>query len=166
MVSDLTKIVAMTRAIGGPKLVGIAREMIGQARAADELRQAQAAVSPLLLGLILNRTAQVICRWRLWTCRLRNRLVEGDTCGDGQNQRRGGCRRQIMSPEQARLMLAPLQERLRCGGIKAVSQIKRELKARLQRPLALSSVRDLLHHGWRNLAPVRCYPQSDAAAQA
>ncbi len=47
-----------------------------------------------------------------------------------------------------------------------VSQIKRELEARLQRTLALSSVYNVLHwHGWRKLAPDKGHPRSDAAAQ-
>jgi transposase len=72
-----------------------------------------------------------------------------------------------MSPEQEREVLEPFLERARAGGILVVPQIKRELEARLQRTLALSSVYNVLHrHGWRKLAPDKRHPQSDAAAQA
>ena len=47
-----------------------------------------------------------------------------------------------------------------------VPQIKAELEAALGRPMALSSVYNLLHrHGWRKLAPDKRHPQSDPAAQ-
>jgi transposase len=145
----------------------MAREMLGQARTVEELRQAQAVALPLLFGLSLEQTAVAIGRSRVWTCRLRNRFLAGETCGDGQRQRRGGRRRQIMSPEQEREVLEPFLERARGGGILVVPQIKRELEARLERPLALSSVYNVLHrHGWRKLAPDKRHPQSDAAAQA
>ncbi|MFN9677674.1 MAG: hypothetical protein ACK58C_08740, partial [Betaproteobacteria bacterium] len=67
----------MARPVRGSELVEMAREMIAQAQ-----------------------TAEAIGRSRVWTCRLRNRFLAGQTCGDGQRQRRGGRRRQIMSPEQ------------------------------------------------------------------
>jgi transposase len=148
-------------------MVEMAQEMIAQARTAEELRQAQAVALPLVFGLSLEQTAAAIGRSRVWTCRLRNRFLAGETCGDGQRQRRGGRRRQIMSPQQERQMLEPFLEQARNGGILVVSQIKRELEARLQRTLALSSVYNLLHrHGWRKLAPDKRHPQSDVAAQA
>ena len=157
----------MARPVRGSELVEMAREMIAQAQTAEQLRQAQAVALPLLFGLSLEQTAEAIGRSRVWTCRLRNRFLAGQTCGDGQRQRRGGRRRQIMSPEQEREVLEPFLERARAGGILVVPQIKRELEARLQRTLALSSVYNVLHrHGWRKLAPDKRHPQSDAAAQA
>lgn len=157
----------MARPVRGSELIEMAREMIAQAQTAEQLRQAQAVALPLLFGLSLEQTAEAIGRSRVWTCRLRNRFLAGQTCGDGQRQRRGGRRRQIMSPEQEREVLEPFLERARAGGILVVPQIKRELEARLQRTLALSSVYNVLHrHGWRKLAPDKRHPQSDAAAQA
>jgi transposase len=131
----------MARPVRGAEAVEMAREMI-----------AQAVALPLLFGLSLDQTAVAIGRSRVWTCRLRNRFLAGQTCGDAQ--RRGGRRRQIMSPQQEREVLEPFLERARAGAILVVPQIKRELEARLQRTLALSSVYNLLHrHGWRKLAP-------------
>jgi hypothetical protein len=73
----------------------MAREMIAQAQTAEQLRQAQAVALPLLFGLSLEQTAEAIGRSRVWTCRLRNRFLAGQTCGDGQRQRRGGRRRNL-----------------------------------------------------------------------
>lgn len=72
-----------------------------------------------------------------------------------------------MSVEHEREALAPFLERARTGGILVVGQVKAELEARLGRPMALSSVYNLLHrHGWRKLAPDKRHPQSDPLAQA
>ena len=86
----------MARPVRGSELVEMAREMIAQAQTAEQLRQAQAVALPLLFGLSLEQTAEAIGRSRVWTCRLRNRFLAGQTCGDGQRQRRGGRRRQII----------------------------------------------------------------------
>jgi len=71
-----------------------------------------------------------------------------------------------MTAEQEREALAPFLDRARSGGIVVVGQVKAELEARLARPMALSSVYNLLHrHGWRKLAPHKRHPQSDEQAQ-
>jgi transposase len=97
---------------------------------------------------------------------LRNRFLAGEIVGDGQRQARGGRRRQNMTPWQECEALAPFLDRARTGGILVVGQIKAELEAALGRPMALSSVYNLLHrHGWRKLAPDKRHPQSDPQAQ-
>ena len=71
-----------------------------------------------------------------------------------------------MSVEREAQVLAPFLERAREGGILVVPQIKAELEVALGRPMALSSVYNLLHrHGWRKLAPDKRHPQSDPVAQ-
>jgi transposase len=71
-----------------------------------------------------------------------------------------------MTPEQERTTLAPLLERAAAGGVLVVGQVKAELEQALGRPMALSSVYNLLHrHGWRKLAPDKRHPQSDPLAQ-
>ena len=123
-------------------------------------------VLPLDFGLSMEQTAQAIGRSPEWTCRLRNRFLAGEVVGDGQRQRRGGRRRQNMTPARERELLAPFLGRARTGGILVVGQVKAQLEAELGRPLALSSVYNLLHrHGWRKLAPDRRHPQSDEAGQ-
>ena len=52
------------------------------------------------------------------------------------------------------------------GSILVVGRVKTELEAALGRPMALSSVYNLLHrHGWRKLTPDKRHPQSDPLAQ-
>jgi transposase len=132
----------------------------------EQLRQAQAVVLPLEYGLSLKQTARAIGCSVTWTCRLRNRFLAGEIAGDGQRQARGGRRRQNMTPEQERTALTPFLERARTGGILVVGQVKAELEAAMGRPMALSSVYNLLHrHGWRKLAPDKRHPQSDPQAQ-
>jgi hypothetical protein len=47
-----------------------------------------------------------------------------------------------------------------------VGQVKAQLEAELGRPMALSSVYNLLYrHGWPKLAPDQRHQQSDEAAQ-
>lgn len=157
----------MSRTVRGADNLEWAREVLAQAHTIEQLRQAQAVVLPLDYGLSLEQTARAIGRSVPWTCRLRNRFLAGEIAGDGQRQSRGGRRRQNMTTEQEREALAPFLDRARTGGILVVGQVKRELEARLGRPMALSSVYNLLHrHGWRKLAPDRRHPQSDLQAQA
>ena len=155
----------MARPVGGAAVLEMAQEMILRAKTIDELRQAQAVVLPLAHGLSLEQTARAIGRSVVWTCRLRNRFLAGETVGDGQRQRPGGRRRENLSVEREREVLEPFLERARNGGILVVPQIKAELEAALGRSMALSSVYNLLHrHGWRKLAPDKRHPQSDPAA--
>ena len=157
----------MARPARGAEVVELAQEMILRAKTIDELRQAQAVVLPLAYGLSLEQTARVIGQSKGWTCRLRNRFLAGETVGDGQRQRPGGRRRENLSVEREVEVLAPFLERAREGDILVVPQIKAELEIALGRPMALSSVYNLLHrHGWRKLAPDKRHPQSDPVAQA
>ena len=157
----------MARPARGAEVVELAQEMILRAKTIDELRQAQAVVLPLAYGLSLEQTARVIGQSKGWTCRLRNRFLAGETVGDGQRQRPGGRRRENLSVEREAEVQAPFLERAREGGILVVPQIKAELEVALGRPMALSSVYNLLHrHGWRKLAPDKRHPQSNPVAQA
>jgi transposase len=156
----------MARPARGADNLEWAREVLARAQTVEQLRQAQAVVLPLDYGLSLEQTARAIGRSVPWTCRLRNRFLAGEIVGDGQRESRGGRRRQNMSAQQEREVLAPFLNRALTGGILVVGQVKAELEATLGRPMALSSVYNLLHrHGWRKLAPDKSHPQSDPVAQ-
>jgi transposase len=156
----------MSRPARGAESLDWAREVLARAQTVEQLRQAQAVVLPLDYGLSLKQTARAIGCSVTWTCRLRNRFLAGEIVGDGQRQARGGRRRQNMTPEQERDVLAPFLDRARTGGILVVGQVKTELETVMGRPMALSSVYNLLHrHGWRKLAPDKRHPQSDPLAQ-
>ena len=155
----------MARTARGADNLDWAREVPARAQTVEQLRQAQAVVLPLDYGLSLAQTARVTGRSIPWKCRLRNRFLAGEIVGDGQRESRGGRRRQNMSADQERQALAPFLDRASAGGILVVGQVKAELEARLGRPMALSSVYNLLHrHGWRKLAPDKHHPQRDPLA--
>ena len=63
----------MARTAGGASELDWARDQVAKARSADELRQAQAILLPLELGLSLADTALAIGRSLSLTCKLRNR---------------------------------------------------------------------------------------------
>ena len=110
----------MARPARGVEVLDMAQEMIRRAETIEELRQAQAVVLPLAYGLSLAQTARVIGRSVVWTCRLRNRFLAGETVGDGQRQRPGGRRRENLSLARERAILEPFLERAGHGGILVV----------------------------------------------
>lgn len=61
------------RTAGGTQDLEWAREQVSKTRSADDLRQAQAILLPLVLGLSLEQTALTIGRSVSLTCKLRNR---------------------------------------------------------------------------------------------
>lgn len=153
-------------ATGSEPAIQAAQSAILQATSIDELRQAQAVLLPLLYGLSLEQTAQVIGVSPGWACQLRCRFIAGRYAGAAGAPAPGGRRRQNMSIEQERQFLAPFIEQAQAGGVLVVSQIKAALDAHLGCAVALSSVYNLLHrHGWRKLVPDKAHPKSDSQAQ-
>ena len=151
---------------GDEETIEIAQIAIGQATTLDELRQAQAVLLPLLYGLSLEQTAQVIGVSPGWACQLRRRFIAGRFVGAAGAPAAGGRRRQNMTIEQECEFLAPFIEQARNGGILVVGQIKAALDKRLGRTVALSSTYSLLQrHNWRKLVPDKRHPKSDPAAQ-
>ena len=63
----------MARIAGGMGDLEWARSQVTSARTAEDLRQAQAVLLPLELGLSLGQTASAIGRSVSMTCKLRNR---------------------------------------------------------------------------------------------
>jgi transposase len=143
-----------------------AQHVIAQATTAEQLRQAQAVLLPLVHGLSLQETAQVTGVSVGWVCQLRRRFIAGDLVGADDAPTPGGRRRENMNVEQEREFLAPFIEKAQGGGILVVGEIKAALDQRLNRPVSLSSAYNLLHrHDWRKLVPDKRHPQSDPAAQ-
>lgn len=156
----------MARVASGSSVVKEARKAIAEASTVEQLRQAQAVIFPLDHALSLADTAKMIGLSVGWTCRLRNAFIRGDVVGDGSTPARGGRRRENFTPERERQVLRPFLDRARTGGVLVVPELKPLLEAELGRPMALSSVYNLLHrHGWRKLAPDKQHPQSDPQAQ-
>ena len=156
----------MARIAKGQEAVELAREAIADAKTVEQLRQAQAVVLPLEHGLSLKATAQMIGLSVGWTSRLRNAFIRGEAIGDGSTPARGGRHHENFTREQEIEVLKPFLDRARNGGVLVVPEIKPALEGALGRPMALSTVYNLLHrHGWRKLAPDKHHPQSDAQAQ-
>ena len=156
----------MARAAKGLESIEQARAAIAAATTVEQLRQAQALVLPLEHGLSLEATARMIGLSVGWTSRLRNAFLRGEVVGDGSTPARGGRHHANFTPEQERELLKPVLDRARTGGVLVVPDLKPILEAALGRPMALSTVYNLLHrHGWRKLAPDKQHPQSDAQAQ-
>lgn len=156
----------MARIAKGGAVLDQARQAIVEAKTVEQLRQAQAVVLPLDQGLSLEATAKVIGVSKGWACRLRNAFIRGERVGDGSTPARGGRYHAHFTLEREAEVLKPFLERARSGGVLVVPEIKPVLEAELGRPMALSTVYNLLHrHGWRKLAPDKRHPQSDPKAQ-
>jgi hypothetical protein len=116
----------------------MAREAIVAARTVEQLRQAQSVVLPLDCGLSLQQTAQIPGVSPGWACQLRRRFMQGQIAGAADAPGPGGRKRQNMTVEQERELLAPFLEQAAFGGVLLVDQIKRRwtntLTARLHWP--------------------------------
>jgi transposase len=158
---------AMARPVtGDDETIELAQIALTQATTLEELRQAQAVLLPLVYGLSLEHTAQVIGVSKGWACQLRRRFIQGRIVGAPDATTPGGRKRENMSVEQEREFLAPFIEQAKTGGVLVVGDIKAALDKRLGRTVALSSAYNLLHrHDWRKLVPDKRHPQSDPLAQ-
>lgn len=67
--------------------------------------------------------------------------------------------------QEARILDEVLSEAA-TGGVVIVPPLKPVVEARLGKPLALSTLYQMLaRHGWRKLAPDKSHPQADPAAR-
>jgi len=156
----------MARTASGKEFLEQAKEFLANARTVDELRQAQAVVLPLELGLSMEQTAAAIGVSAGWACQLRTRFIRDGGQIDPDRPVRGGRRRENLSREEEAAFLAPFMEKASVGGILVVSEIKQALDARLKRKTSLAATYNLLHrHDWRKLAPDKRHPKADVAAQ-
>jgi transposase len=139
----------MARPASGHDVLAVAKAAIATARTVEELRQAQAVVLPLEFGLSLQQTAHVIGASVGWTCRLRRRFTKIALGEEAPKPPRGGRRRENLSRDDEAAFLQPFLEQAQAGGVLVVGRLKAALDQRLGRPVALSSVYNLLHrHGW------------------
>ena len=106
-----------------------AKACLLKARTLDELRQAQAVVLPLELGLSLEKTAQVLGVSVGWACQLRRRFVRTGGICEGGRGRKGGRHHENMTIEEERIFLLPFFEKARVGGILVDGEIKKYLYA-------------------------------------
>ena len=156
----------MARPPKGKELLEQAKEALSKAKTADELREVQAVVLPLEMGLTLKQTAEATGRSVRWVSQARRGYLEQAGSVLPSKPGKGGRRRQNMSPEAEARFLAPFLEEAKHGGVLVVNDIHRALQDTLGRKVALSSAYNLLHrHGWRKLAPLKRHVEADVAAQ-
>lgn len=155
----------MAKPAKGEEVLEQAQACLAKAKTIEELRQAQAVVLPLALGLTLAQTAHVIGVSKGWASQIRSRFIRAG--GTVQGPGRGGRRRQNLTPEEEAAFLAPFEAQAEAGGVLIVNEIKQALDQRLGRRTSLAATYNLLHrHGWRKLAPDTQHPQSDRTAQS
>ena len=154
----------MARTATGSEVLEQAQQALREAKTVEELRQAQAVVLPLLLGLSIEQTAAALGVSVGWACQLRRRFI---TAGHlVQRTRPAQGPRAYFSPAEEEALLEPFVERARQGQIVVAAEIRAALEQRLGKRTAPSTVYNLLRrHGWRKLAPDRVHPQGNPPAQ-
>ena len=153
----------MARIAGGMGDLEWAREQVVKARSAEDLRQAQAVLLPLELGLSLEQTASAIGRSVSMTCKLRNRrrreLAKEIEPKKNKRQLRNHAHASL---EQEAAALDQVLANASTGGIVIIPRLLPAFEAALGKKLNLSTLyRMLERHGWRKLAPDTVHPQGD-----
>ncbi len=153
------------RTARGRDVLDKAKELLSMARTVDELRQAQAVILPLELGLTLSQTAAVIGVSKSWTSRLRTEFIlAGGKIANGKSY--ANRRRENMSRDEEVKFLAPFIEKAKSGCPLIVREVKEALQEQLGRTIALTSVYNLLHrHDWRNFVPEKRHLRSGISAR-
>ena len=157
----------MARKASGTEQLEVAMERLKKAKTAAELRAAQAIVLPLSLGLSLEQTALAIGRSVGVTCRMRTRYdpSAGEEKKAACSKRELRNRAKASLEQEARILDEVLSEAA-TGGVVIVPPLKPAVEARLGKPLALSTLYQMLaRHGWRKLVPDKSHPQADPAAR-
>jgi Winged helix-turn helix len=155
----------MARLASGTQDLEWARTQIAKARSADDLRQAQAILLPLELGLSLEDTAIAIGRSVSLTCKLRNRRRREQAAEIPIKQRKTALRnRAISTLEREAALIDSVITNAASGGVVEIPSVQPAIEKALGRTIALSTIyRMLARHGWRKLAPDTAHPQGDAA---
>jgi len=157
----------MARPASGAGHVEAAKQLLRAAKTPGELRQAQAVLLPLELGLSLQQTADAIGRSPGATCTMRTRFMAV------REGKRPAARRKSDLRNRAKASLqqeARVLDEVMAGAdqepVLAIPQLKPLIEQRLGRTMALSSVyRMLARHGWRKLAPDTPHPKGDPQAR-
>ena len=154
----------MARTASGSEVLEQAQQALREAKTVEELRQAQAVVLPLLLGLSIEQTAAALGVSVGWACQLRRRFITAGHLVRRTRPAQGP--RAYLSRAEEESLLEPFIERARQGQIVVAAEIRAALEQRLGKRTAPSTVYNLLRrHGWRKLAPDRVHPQGNPPAQ-
>jgi dienelactone hydrolase len=157
----------MARTASGAQHLEAARELLRTAKTVEQMRQAQAVLLPLELGLSLEQTALAIGRSVGATCNMRTRFmaVKAGQRAAPRSKRELRNRATATLDREAKILDQVLRGAAD-GAVLVVPQLKAKIEARLGKPLALSSVyRMLARHGWRKLAPDTRHPDGNPQAR-
>lgn len=141
----------MARTPSGTEHVEAMRALLRAARTADELRQVQAVLLPLELGLSLKQTALVIGRSVTATCKLRTRLLAIHAGQQPAPRSKRELRNHATASlkREARILSDVLLQTQHDHPPPTVVQFKPLVESRLGKTLALSTLyRMLSRHGW------------------
>lgn len=153
----------MARSASGEGQREWARELLANAKTAEELRQAQAILLPLELGLSLAQTALAIGRSVSATGKLRNR-PRREAAGEltPKKRKRELRNRAAANLERESALLDEVLTGAALGGVIVIPALKPAFEKALGRPVALSTLyRILARHGFRKLAPDTAHPKGD-----
>ena len=115
----------MARTAGGARELDWARDQVANARSADELRQAQAILLPLELGLSLQDTARAIGRSVSLTCKLRNRRRREEAKEIPIRKRKSSLRNRAMSTlEREAALIDEVLVEAASGGVVVIPSVK------------------------------------------
>jgi transposase len=155
--------IIMARTAGGMDELAWARELVSRARSAEDLRQAQAVLLPLELGLSLEQTACAIGRSVSMTCKLRNRRRRELAQEIALKKRKRELRNHaLFSLEREAALLDHVLAKAARGGVVVIPQLLPAFEKALGKSLNLSTLyRMLARHGWRKIAPDTAHPQGD-----
>jgi transposase len=143
-----------------------AREQVGGAQSAREIRAGLSVILPALCNVPNRVVADVLSVGIATVSRMQKEIRDqaaGKACEKGNW---GGRRRATMSCEKEKAFLDRWTEQAESGGILVVPPIHAAVEEEVGHAVAKSTVyRMLARHGWRKVEPDTCHPQRDAEAQ-
>jgi transposase len=143
-----------------------AMEAARKAKAADELRAAQAVIIPGLLGLSDRNTGKLLGRSRGTVVRMRKQFRRLHSRKEPSSRNWGGRRYGYLSMDQEKQFLSRFFDQASQGDAVNASEIKRAFEDLVGHKVAKTTVYRMLdRHGWRKIMPRPRHPKSDAKAQ-
>ena len=140
--------------------------LVGSAKTIQQFRQGQAVLIPALTGASMETTARILGMGRNQVCVLRRTFREHGGTTFADKDRRGGRHRELLSPEEEAVFLAPWLETAKAGGILVVPPLHAAYEERVGKKVPRSTVYRLLaRHGWRKITPDTRHPKSEPEVQ-
>ena len=150
----------------GEAIVQRAREHVGGARNAREIRAGLSVILPALCHVPNRVVADVLSVGTATVSRMQKEIRDQVSGKAPEKGSWGGRRRATMSWEQEKAFLGRWTDRAEKGGVLVVPPIHAALEKEVGHPVAKSTVyRMLARHGWRKVEPDTCHPKRDAEAQ-